>query len=68
MGAINTFLYNIINGINSFIGNYGWSIVVFTIIIKLLLLAAGSEKPKEHAPHVRSAAADLQAAEEIRQR
>jgi YidC/Oxa1 family membrane protein insertase len=38
MGAINTFLYNIINGINSFIGNYGWSIVVFTIIIKLILL------------------------------
>jgi YidC/Oxa1 family membrane protein insertase len=38
MGAINTFLYNIINGINSFIGNYGWSIVIFTIIIKLILL------------------------------
>ncbi len=38
MGAINTFLYNILNGINSFIGNYGWSIVVFTIIIKLVLL------------------------------
>ena len=38
MGGINTFLYNILNGINSFIGNYGWSIVVFTIIIKLLLL------------------------------
>ena len=38
MGAINTFLFNILSGINSFIGNYGWSIVVFTIIIKLLLL------------------------------
>ena len=38
MGAVNTFLYNILNGINSFIGNYGWSIVVFTIMIKLLLL------------------------------
>lgn len=38
MGAINTFLYNVLNGINSFIGNYGWSIVVFTIIIKLILL------------------------------
>lgn len=38
MGAINTFLYNVINWINSFIGNYGWSIVVFTIIIKLILL------------------------------
>jgi YidC/Oxa1 family membrane protein insertase len=38
MGAINTFLYSILNGINSFIGNYGWSIVIFTIIIKLLLL------------------------------
>ena len=38
MGAINTFLFNVLNGINSFIGNYGWSIVVFTLIIKLLLL------------------------------
>ncbi|HPF87116.1 MAG TPA: YidC/Oxa1 family membrane protein insertase [Candidatus Limiplasma sp.] len=38
MGAINTFLFNILDGINSFIGNYGWSIVVFTIIIKLILL------------------------------
>ncbi len=38
MGAINTFLYNVLNGINSFIGNYGWSIVIFTIIIKLILL------------------------------
>ncbi|MFH1512533.1 MAG: YidC/Oxa1 family membrane protein insertase [Bacillota bacterium] len=38
MGAINTFLYNILNGINSIIGNYGWSIVVFTMIIKLILL------------------------------
>jgi len=38
MGAINTFLFNILSGINSFIGNYGWSIVVFTIIIKVILL------------------------------
>ena len=38
MGAINTFLFNILNGINSFVGNYGWSIVVFTMIIKMLLL------------------------------
>jgi YidC/Oxa1 family membrane protein insertase len=38
MGAINTFLYSILNGINSIIGNYGWSIVIFTMIIKLLLL------------------------------
>lgn len=38
MGAINTFLFNILSGINSFIGNYGWSIVIFTIIIKTLLL------------------------------
>ena len=38
MGAINTFLYNMLNGINSLIGNYGWSIVMFTIIIKVILL------------------------------
>ena len=38
MGAINTFLFGILSGINGFIGNYGWSIVVFTILIKVLLM------------------------------
>ena len=35
---INDFLVGIINGINSVINDYGWSIVVFTVFIKLLLL------------------------------
>ena len=37
MNAINEFLATILNGINSVVCNYGWSIVVFTILIKLVL-------------------------------
>ncbi|NLI20333.1 MAG: YidC/Oxa1 family membrane protein insertase [Clostridiales bacterium] len=37
MDAINTFLAGILDGINSIINSYGWSIVVFTILIKLVL-------------------------------
>ncbi len=37
MSVINTFLAGILSGINSFIGNYGWSIVAFTVLIKLVL-------------------------------
>lgn len=35
---MNDFLVAILNGINSVIHNYGWSMVVFTLLIKLLLL------------------------------
>lgn len=34
---MNEFLGNILYGINSVVNNYGWSIVVFTILIKLIL-------------------------------
>lgn len=34
---MNEFLANIIYGINSVVNNYGWSIVVFTILIKVIL-------------------------------
>jgi len=34
---INGFLAGILSGINSVVNNYGWSIVVFTILIKLVL-------------------------------
>lgn len=37
MDAINTFLAAVLNSINSIVNNYGWSIVVFTILIKVLL-------------------------------
>ncbi len=37
MSAINTFLADILSGINTVVNNYGWSIVVFTILIKLVL-------------------------------
>ena len=35
---MNDFLVAILNGINSVIHNYGWSMVVFTLLIKLVLL------------------------------
>ncbi len=35
---MNDFLVAILNGINSVIHNYGWSMVVFTLLIKLILL------------------------------
>ena len=37
MNAINTFLASILSGINFVVQNYGWSIVVFTFLIKLVL-------------------------------
>ena len=38
MNAVYTFLYDILTAINTFTSSYGWSIVVFIILIKLLLL------------------------------
>lgn len=35
---MNEFFASILNGINSIVQNYGWSMVVFTILIKLLIL------------------------------
>ncbi|MEG0511993.1 MAG: membrane protein insertase YidC, partial [Clostridia bacterium] len=35
---MNEFLASVLSGINSVIGNYGWSMVVFTILIKALLI------------------------------
>lgn len=37
MDAINTFLAGILSGIDTIVNNYGWSIVVFTVLIKLVL-------------------------------
>ncbi|MBR4067361.1 MAG: YidC/Oxa1 family membrane protein insertase [Clostridia bacterium] len=34
---MNQFFANILTGINSLIGNYGWSMVIFTLLIKLLI-------------------------------
>ena len=38
MSAINDFLYNVLVGINSVIGNYGVSIILFTILIRMICL------------------------------
>ena len=32
------FLKNILDGINTLFGNYGWSIIIFTLLIKLVLM------------------------------
>lgn len=38
MGGINGFFISILQGIHSFVGNYGWSVVIFTLLIRLVLL------------------------------
>ncbi|MDO4482888.1 MAG: YidC/Oxa1 family membrane protein insertase [Clostridia bacterium] len=35
---MNEFLCSILNGINGFVGNYGWAVVVFTLLIRLVLM------------------------------
>lgn len=35
---MNEFLRGILEGINSFVGNYGWSIVIFTLLIRIIIL------------------------------
>ena len=35
--ALNEFALNILRGINSVVGNYGWSVVLFTVLIRLIL-------------------------------
>ena len=32
------FFINLLNWINNLVGNYGWSIVLFTLVIRLVLL------------------------------
>ena len=38
MSAINQFLYNVLVSINSVVGNYGVSIILFTILIRMICL------------------------------
>ena len=38
MNAINDFLYNVLVGINSVVGNYGVSIILFTLLIRMICL------------------------------
>ena len=35
---MNEFLKSILDGINMVIGNYGWSIVVFCLLMRLVIL------------------------------
>ena len=37
MQAINEFLFNFLNWINSWVGSWGWAMVVFTVLIRLVL-------------------------------
>lgn len=43
---MNEFLSTILDGINSVIGNYGWSIMVFTILVRLVLLPLEAKSRK----------------------
>lgn len=38
MSAINEFLKTILEGIYSIVGNYGWSVVLFTLLIRLVVM------------------------------
>lgn len=38
MNAIEQFLYDILAGINSLVGNYGVSIIIFTILMRMLIM------------------------------
>ena len=38
MGGINGFFISILEGIHGFVGNYGWSVVIFTLLIRFVLL------------------------------
>lgn len=38
MGGISGIFLNILNAIYSFVGNYGWSVVLFTLVIRFVLL------------------------------
>ena len=35
---MNAFFLSILNGIQSIVNNYGWTIVVFTVLIRLVLM------------------------------
>jgi len=43
---MNEFLRSILDGINSVIGNYGWSIIVFTMLIRLVLMPFDAKSRK----------------------
>ena len=36
--GMTSFFMNVLNWINSWVGNYGWSVVIFTLIVRLALL------------------------------
>lgn len=43
---MNEFLRTILDGINSVIGNYGWSIIIFTLLIRLVLMPFDAKSRK----------------------
>lgn len=43
---MNEFLRSILGGINSVIGNYGWSIIIFTFLVRLVLLPFDAKSRK----------------------
>jgi len=47
LGFISDILSAILNAINSVVHNYGWSIVIFTIFVRLLLLPLDIKQKKE---------------------
>ena len=52
--AINSLFVSVLNWIYSWVGNYGWSVVVFTLIVRLLVLRWTSSPAAECAPRCAS--------------
>lgn len=43
---MNEFLWSILKGINSVVNNYGWSIIIFTLLIRLVILPFDAKSRK----------------------
>lgn len=68
MNFISSFLKTVLEWIYALVGNYGWSVILFTVLIRAVLLPLDVKSKRGMARHERGAAQDAGAAEEIRQR
>ena len=42
MASINGIFLGLLNAIYSFVGNYGWSVVLFTLVVRMVLMPLAS--------------------------
>lgn len=66
--SINLFFINVLQWIHGWVGNYGWSVVVFTLLIRLCVLPLDiKSRPRDVRDEPRSAE-DAGASEKVRRR